>query len=266
MRAEESGADIIIDRMIKAIDGHTQTDLSKILEVSAASVSAARRKGKIPPEWIVKLAILKQVSPAWLKYGHGPHSMIFPSRQESAYDKMTYIVQSVSRLREVIEVRNDTKKTIDYLVFSVGDSLEYFNIGLRYDKPSDAAKINLIRTTCWDFGVGVKQIGVPDRKLAYFREDPPMNLSEALDVADECGEDVLAVMKEYVKEAGAVIEEIKSKQTDTMASAEETSHSIYELLNMASKILESETIYKSSLALSIKALHKAMEVEEHVKR
>jgi len=257
----------VIERMIKAIGGHTQADLSKILEVSAASISAARRKDKIPPEWIVKLAILKNVSPAWLKYGHGPQAMIFLSSQhDSTYDKMTYIIQTASRFSEIIEVRNDIRKTIDYLIAIPGFSLEYFELGLRYDKPSDAAKINLIETTCWDVGVSVKQIRVPDKKLIYFSEDPPMNFSEALNAANAFGEEVSAVVEEYVKAAGASIEEIKPWQTDAIGSAEEIGHSIYELLNMASKVLESETIYKNSLALNIRALHKATEAEERVRR
>lgn len=265
MNSGHSAAEII-DRMINAIGGRTQADLSKVLEVSAASISAARGKGKIPPEWIVRLAISKQISPAWVKYGHGPQTMIFPTHTDSTYDKMTYIIQAASSFSEVIEIRTDTKKTVDYLILSPGFSHEYFKLDLRYDKPSDDAKINLIRTTCWDFGVSVKQVKVPDKKLVYFSEDPALNLSEALDEADACGEDVLQVMEEYVKEAGAIIEEIKPNQGGVVSTAESkllNGHSIYELLNMASKVLESETIYKSSLLLNIMALYKALQTEEN---
>lgn len=262
----EHNATEIIERMINAIGGRTQADLSKVLEVSAASISAARKKGKIPPEWIVRLAIEKKLSPAWVKFGHGPQNMISPLHTDSAYDKMTYIVQAASRFSEIIEVRTDTKKTIDYLIATPGFALEYFKLGLRYDKPSDDAKINLIRTTCWDFGVSVKQVRVPDKKLIYFTEDPALNFSEALDIADECGENMSMVMEEYVKEAGAIIEEIKPNQSGVASAAESkllNGHSIYELLNMASKVLESETIYKSSLLLTIMALYNALQTEEH---
>lgn len=264
MNSEHNAADII-ERMVNAIGGRTQADLAKVLEVSAASISAARKKGKIPPEWIVKLAISKNISPAWVKNGHGPQKMISPLHADSAYDKMTYIVQAASRFSEVIEVRTETKKTIDYLIVTPGWALEYFKLGLRYDKPSDNAKIDLIRTTCWDFGVSVKQVRVPDKKLVYFTEDHALNLSEALDIADDCGEDVSRVMEEYAKEAGAIIEEIKPNQSGVVSASESkllNGHSIYELLNMASKVLESETIYKSSLLLTIMALYKALQTEK----
>lgn len=65
-------ADNILDRMIRAIGGKTQSDLGKVLGISQASISEAKRKGKVPPEWFLKLSTEKKLDPNWLLTGSGP--------------------------------------------------------------------------------------------------------------------------------------------------------------------------------------------------
>jgi DNA-binding XRE family transcriptional regulator len=65
-------ADSILDRMIKATGGKTQSDLGNFLGISQASVSEAKRKGKVPPEWFLKFSTEKKLNPNWLLRGEEP--------------------------------------------------------------------------------------------------------------------------------------------------------------------------------------------------
>lgn len=79
----------VISRMISAVGGRTQADLSEFLEISAASISAAQRKEKIPPEWLVKLALTKDISPVWLLQGVGPQNIV-NQQTETEPQKQTF--------------------------------------------------------------------------------------------------------------------------------------------------------------------------------
>lgn len=71
----------IINRMLSAIGGKTQGDLGRALGISQASISDAKRKEKIPPEWVVKLSTEHNLNPSWLLTGHG--QMLIESAKDS---------------------------------------------------------------------------------------------------------------------------------------------------------------------------------------
>lgn len=93
-------ADAILDRMIGAIGGKTQSDLGKTLGISQASISEAKRKDKVPPEWFLKLSTEKGLNPNWLLTGQG---LVYIPERETVDAEL---------LRNVIEVFENGIKEI----------------------------------------------------------------------------------------------------------------------------------------------------------
>ena len=59
-------------RVFETAGCRTQLELAAILDVRQSSVSDAKRRGTIPPEWLIKLLYLRGVNPAWIMDGIGP--------------------------------------------------------------------------------------------------------------------------------------------------------------------------------------------------
>ncbi|MBI5520239.1 MAG: helix-turn-helix domain-containing protein [Desulfovibrio sp.] len=58
---------------IKLITGaRTQVQLAEALEVRQSSISDAKRRASVPPEWLLKLMRTHQVLPDWILTGLGP--------------------------------------------------------------------------------------------------------------------------------------------------------------------------------------------------
>lgn len=96
-------ADGILQRMITSIGGKTQADLGKALGVAQASISDAKRKGKIPSEWFLKLSARNGLNPNWLLTGKGPMSI--PEENVRLFD-----VTLLKRVIEVVEKRLEKGK------------------------------------------------------------------------------------------------------------------------------------------------------------
>lgn len=89
----------ILDRMIRAIGGKTQGDLGKILGISQTSISEAKRKGKVPPEWFLKLCVEKKLNPNWLLAGQGP--MLIPEREIVIdYDLLLEVADAIDSFKK----------------------------------------------------------------------------------------------------------------------------------------------------------------------
>lgn len=108
--------DEILDRMIGAIGGKTQADLGKALGVAQASISDAKRKKRVPPEWFLKLCTGRGLNPNWLLRGEEP--MYILSGQEAAeqdLEPLEKIINILDGLESVLdkrgrEMRLDIKK------------------------------------------------------------------------------------------------------------------------------------------------------------
>lgn len=65
---------------IKLITGkRTQAVLADLLDVRQSFVSDAKRRGKIPSNWLVMLTRYKHANPEWILTGKGPMFVSFPS-------------------------------------------------------------------------------------------------------------------------------------------------------------------------------------------
>lgn len=98
------GIDEILGRMIKSVGGKTQTDLGEALGVAQASISDAKRKSKIPPEWFLKLSTGRGLNPNWLLTGEGP--MLIPKEDIKQFD-----VNLLKRVIEIVEKRLEGKRS-----------------------------------------------------------------------------------------------------------------------------------------------------------
>ena len=61
-----------MERLMQATATRTQVDLADFLGISQSSVSDARRRGKIPAEWLLTIMRAKGVLPEWILTGNGP--------------------------------------------------------------------------------------------------------------------------------------------------------------------------------------------------
>lgn len=61
----------VLARLLKGAGLRRHSQLAELLEVSPQAISQARRKGKIPEAWVVKVAALFQLSTDWLFFGRG---------------------------------------------------------------------------------------------------------------------------------------------------------------------------------------------------
>lgn len=84
----------ILARMIRAVGAKNQSELGKVLGVSQTSISEAKRKGKVPAEWFLRLGAEKGINPNWLLTGEGP--VMIPEEDLEPFD--------VSLLKKVIEI------------------------------------------------------------------------------------------------------------------------------------------------------------------
>ncbi len=67
-------------RRIQDVTGKkTLADLADILGICRSSIAVAKRRGKIPANWLVTLMRFKQVNPEWILTGDGPMFFYFPS-------------------------------------------------------------------------------------------------------------------------------------------------------------------------------------------
>ena len=58
-------------RIFEITECTTQIELAEMLNIRQSSISDAKRRGAIPPDWQVKLLRLKGVNPDWILTGEG---------------------------------------------------------------------------------------------------------------------------------------------------------------------------------------------------
>ncbi len=63
-------------RVFESAGCRTQVELAAILDIRQASISDAKGRGSIPPEWLVKLLRLRGVNPDWILSGTGPRFLM----------------------------------------------------------------------------------------------------------------------------------------------------------------------------------------------
>lgn len=54
----------------------TQVTLAEFLDIKQSSISDAKRRNSIPPEWLIKIFRLKNIHPDWILTGEGPKYLL----------------------------------------------------------------------------------------------------------------------------------------------------------------------------------------------
>lgn len=81
----ESPFDAQLRRIRQITGARTQAELADFLGIQQASVSDARRRGKIPRSWLLALERLLSVRPEWIETGAGPYCLsTLPETTEAA--------------------------------------------------------------------------------------------------------------------------------------------------------------------------------------
>ena len=106
----------------------TQTELADLLDIRQSSISDAKRRHSIPPDWILKLLEDHRINPEWIKNGTGP--MLLPD--DGTVHRNSKIDLSTVRLESLIEsviikiapeeLKDDIQRTFCIKYFSMNPS------------------------------------------------------------------------------------------------------------------------------------------------
>ncbi|WP_027186480.1 LexA family transcriptional regulator [Desulfovibrio inopinatus] len=66
-----NAVDDILGRIKTVLAVKTQTELARLLDVGKQSITDAKKRGRIPADWLMRLGRLKDVNPVWLETGQG---------------------------------------------------------------------------------------------------------------------------------------------------------------------------------------------------
>ena len=58
-------------RVFEAAGCKTQVELASFLEITQSSISDAKKRKSIPPDWLLKLLDKKWINPGWIRSGLG---------------------------------------------------------------------------------------------------------------------------------------------------------------------------------------------------
>lgn len=72
-----------ISRVFEAAGCRTQAELADFLGIRQSSISDAKRRNTIPPEWLITLLRLKKINPDWVLTGRGAQ-YLKPATKDSA--------------------------------------------------------------------------------------------------------------------------------------------------------------------------------------
>lgn len=68
-----------MERIRQATGTRTQSELADFLGIRQSSVSDAKRRCKIPSDWLVTIMRVKNVHPEWILTGNGPRYVLAPT-------------------------------------------------------------------------------------------------------------------------------------------------------------------------------------------
>ena len=105
--AEHASNDSWFERLKLACNATTDTALGIALGITQASVAKAKKKGRVPSDWIIAISYKYGVSADWLLYGTGP--MVDPNRgsQEPA---RAGVMRAGEPLQKVVPIMTASKE------------------------------------------------------------------------------------------------------------------------------------------------------------
>lgn len=77
----------------------TQLELADFFGIRQSSVSDAKRRGKIPSDWLLALFCLRKVNPEWIFTGNGPHFLSVQAEDYAAAERAEDKTETAGALR-----------------------------------------------------------------------------------------------------------------------------------------------------------------------
>ena len=65
------GSENQFDRLFEAAGCRTQAELADLLGIRQSSIAVAKRRNRLPADWLLKLLRLRGVNPDWIIFGDG---------------------------------------------------------------------------------------------------------------------------------------------------------------------------------------------------
>jgi hypothetical protein len=105
-----------------AVDPRTQVVLADILDIRQSSISDAKRRNTLPPEWLLKLQRAYGLNPDWIEFGTGgqfviasddPQDMVLGSEKERLLEAAT--VKAREQLLESMTLEEAKALILDLL-------------------------------------------------------------------------------------------------------------------------------------------------------
>lgn len=105
---------------------NTQVQLAEVLDVRQSSISDAKRRASIPPEWLLKLMRSHQVMPEWILTGQGAKFLgeaapAAVARVESRLNDMTVVLQDT--VETITDALRMARMTADEFAMSKSASM-----------------------------------------------------------------------------------------------------------------------------------------------
>lgn len=88
---DKTEAEARLARVFEAAECRTQMELAVVLGIRQSSISDAKRRGVIPPEWLIKLLRTGGTNPEWILTGKAPRLL----------EPTNYSVRRGAELREL---------------------------------------------------------------------------------------------------------------------------------------------------------------------
>ena len=73
---EAKSAETQFERLFEAAECRTQTELADLLGIRQSSIAVAKRRNRLPSDWLLKLLRLRNINPDWIIFGSGPKYLL----------------------------------------------------------------------------------------------------------------------------------------------------------------------------------------------
>jgi len=73
---EAKDAETQFERLFEAAECRTQTELADLLGIRQSSIAVAKRRNRLPSDWLLKLLRLRNINPDWIIFGSGPKYLL----------------------------------------------------------------------------------------------------------------------------------------------------------------------------------------------
>lgn len=118
---DRSAYEATMARIQELTGATTQVQLADVLDVRQSSISDAKRRASIPPDWVLKLHKSHRAMPEWIEHGTGPRTVddIIPHEVRRTAQAVRELRANLARMadtqRESIAI---ARATVDELVLS----------------------------------------------------------------------------------------------------------------------------------------------------